>query len=429
MHTMIRKGKGWNWVGFVLMALVLSGCKPSVSFTSDQASIVKGDAVTLSWQVSSMGGVPVTSVTLEPDQGEVAKQGELVVNPMETTHYTLTATATNSSGETFVATKTLTLTISNLCSRDDVDALAASATLDTAKLGDFIPLCDGDVYIGNQSTNSVDLRNVFSGELITTYPLPSAPRDMEMDGERGLLYVSLAPATSVAVINTLTDEVNVIRTPVEMNYFSVASDGRVFMSGGGGYRGTLYILQEDGTITGGWPMDGAPIRYNNVTGEIVAATFGLSPASLYRYGFDDAGELVELQALRSGGGNGQALAISADGEHLALASGGGNGPGYTIYDFSPADFSVVHGEWNTGAYPSGAAFSLDSKLFAASNYDEFLVFDVDTHVELMRVPAASCSYGSISTVDFSRGGKLVFARQVCGFDDDTGRIFVSKIAQ
>ena len=65
-------------------------------------------------------------------------------------------------------------------------------------------------------------------------------------------------------------------------------------------------------------------------------------------GFDTEGETL---VLRDAGGNGQDLAVSADGAHLAFACGGGNGPGYSVFDFAPHDFLTTNGEWTTGAYP------------------------------------------------------------------------------
>ena len=155
---------------------------------------------------------------------------------------------------------------------------------------------------------------------------------------------------------------------------------------------------------------------------MVSANYSTSPSSIYRYVFNESGDLVELQSLRTGGGNGQALTLSNGGESIVLAAGGGNGPDYSIYDYSSSDLNNVKGEFVTGPYPSGAVFSADDTLFAASNYNELVLFDAITHAEIERHEIPRCSYGTVRDVAFSQDAGMVIAKQSCGPDRDTAEL-------
>ncbi|MGD8933047.1 MAG: hypothetical protein PVI52_10795, partial [Chromatiales bacterium] len=68
-----------------------------------------------------------------------------------------------------------------------------------------------------------------------------------------------------------------------------------------------------------------------------------------------------------------------------------------------------------------------STLLAALNYDEILVFDVNNKTLLhnYRPDLTNCSYSTMETVRFSRGGEIVYSFTNCGFDDDSGRLIWS----
>ena len=100
---------------FFVMILILvifcliNGCSPAPStpvinlFSADSTVIDAGADVTLSWEVSN-----ATSVSISPGVGAVVSTGNVIVNPEETTTYTLTAS--NSSGS---LTATVTVTVSS----------------------------------------------------------------------------------------------------------------------------------------------------------------------------------------------------------------------------------------------------------------------------------------------------------------------------
>ena len=85
----------------ILSLLCLIGCNglnrtdPIIHFfEADSTNITKGDSVTLSWEVTE-----ATAVTIDPDIGLVDLSGSLLVSPVTTTTYVLTAT--NSCGQMF----------------------------------------------------------------------------------------------------------------------------------------------------------------------------------------------------------------------------------------------------------------------------------------------------------------------------------------
>jgi DNA-binding beta-propeller fold protein YncE len=313
---------------------------------------------------------------------------------------------------------------------DNLADISDTGVLTTSVTGDFLPLCNSEIFVSNQLLNQVELINVDTGELVSSYQLSGAPTDLEYDKESGKLYVGLSAATFFAVIDTINDTVDYVQTRDVVYQISLDDAGGLFLSiGKDSYYKSLYKLDSDSIWLGPWPIAGSAFGYNKNRNEIVTGTFGLSPVKLTRYGFDDLGELIELESLRTGGGNGQDLAISNDGRSFALAAGGGNGLGYTIFDYSSEDLSVTFGEWVTGAYPSGVAFSPDDSIVATSNYTSLILFNRSTHAELMRKDIPACDYGNASKVRFSKGGALAFIKQTCGFDDETVKIYYFKIPQ
>jgi len=134
---------------------------------------------------------------------------------------------------------------------------------------------------------------------------------------------------------------------------------------------------------------------------------------LNRYLFDPANLTVSLaQSVYSNyDEDPNALAISADGRHVAPAWGGV----YHINDTSTDDLSSVAGVWNPGAYPVGAAYSEDGRWFATTNGSELMVFDTATFA-LVTTVAPSSSFrcngaapsGNDWRVGFSRGGQVAY---------------------
>ena len=122
------------------------------------------------------------------------------------------------------------------------------------------------------------------------------------------------------------------------------------------------------------------------------------------------------------GSNGQSLAISPDGTHVAYACGSGNGS-YDIWDFHPEDLES-RGEWNTGAYPRAATFSRDSTTVAATNGYMLQLYSVATHQSLgeWTPPLSGCDYDQLRTIALSPEADILFAYAHCGFESDRGQL-------
>ena len=85
----------------IIFFLCLFGCnginhtEPIIHFfTADTFTITEGDSITLNWEVTE-----ATAVTIEPNIGLIDLSGSLLVSPVITTTYILTAT--NSCGQIF----------------------------------------------------------------------------------------------------------------------------------------------------------------------------------------------------------------------------------------------------------------------------------------------------------------------------------------
>jgi len=151
------------------------------------------------------------------------------------------------------------------------------------------------------------------------------------------------------------------------------------------------------------------LAYDRATRTIVmSATSG---SWLERFKFDEQTfGLTEGTMVMNAGTNGQDLAMSPDGRHVAFVAGAGNGNGYAISDLRTQDFSVVDGEWATGPYPRSAAFSPDGKYLAATDGRRLLIFSANTHqlIDEVTQDQTNCYYYTHQRVAFSRGSRIAF---------------------
>jgi len=323
-----------------------------------------------------------------------------------------------------------------LCDSDDAIAAPASGMLTTGPASDFIALCNGWVLLGDRTQSSIESLNAVTDTLHASYPLAGAPGALALDADNGLLYAGQTGLSSLAQIDLSNAQQSAIALDYAVVDVTFGYAGQLFATLEGPYwweRPIALIDGPNGTVAQVFPgYNGEELlAYDPIDSQLIAADQGLSPSSLVRYSFDAATlNLIFAEERWDAGGNGQDLAISPDGDHLAFAAGGGNGAGYTIFDFSTDDFSVVHGEWATGAYPRSAAFSPDGAYVVASNGTLVQVFEVATHalVQEYSPDLSACSYSQIEKVGFSRGGGMVYAFSNCGFDDDSGRLFWATFA-
>lgn len=73
----------------VLCLVLLSGCKPTISFSALETSIVELGSTTLEWEVDFTTGSGSKVVEIQPDIGVVEEEGAVVVTPDKTTTYKL----------------------------------------------------------------------------------------------------------------------------------------------------------------------------------------------------------------------------------------------------------------------------------------------------------------------------------------------------
>ncbi|MBM3862571.1 MAG: hypothetical protein FJ385_01270 [Verrucomicrobia bacterium] len=89
------------------------------SFTASPSTIIRGDSTTLSWDVATDSGSPLTSLTITPGVAAAGNSGSVSVSPTANTTYTLTAT--NSAG-------TVTRTVTVIVNEPDRPPLITSFT-------------------------------------------------------------------------------------------------------------------------------------------------------------------------------------------------------------------------------------------------------------------------------------------------------------
>jgi len=177
-------------------------------------------------------------------------------------------------------------------------------------------------------------------------------------------------------------------------------------------------------------INGDLIQINPVTGSVIAAQRGTSPASVYRYAQLGNGTVEQMDASNELGANASDIAISVDGQ-MAISMGSGNGEGYSIYDLEPGDLAAANGAWMTDTNPKSAEFSPSGALFGATNSADLMVFDSKRHVLLAEydVDESACGLGTDSLFDvkFSADGLSVLAKLVCGPDAEKTALFFYPI--
>lgn len=98
----------------LLTTLLLSSCKPVVTFTGQSLLDASGNEYgQLTWNITGETDdeFQLTGVTIEPDIGAVEPEGSLKVYPTETTTYRLTAFASGPNNTVFNTVRTVTIHI------------------------------------------------------------------------------------------------------------------------------------------------------------------------------------------------------------------------------------------------------------------------------------------------------------------------------
>jgi DNA-binding beta-propeller fold protein YncE len=311
------------------------------------------------------------------------------------------------------------------CTTDSLSALPASGFVDLGPAGGFVPLCGGAVLIGDRTLNRVLLVDVRSGAVAESWQLNAAPGDMASDPADDAVFVGLDSSNEIAKIALKSGALSYTALTSPVLHVAASDRGLVFATVGSGYNvdGVAVIDGATGTlrVTARQPGFYALAAFNSARSELITAEEGLSPSTVRRCAFDPA--TFQFTLIQDGGGgfNGEDLAVSPDGAHVAFPCGGGNGNGYQIADFEAQDITASTGAWNTGAYPTSAAFSPDGAVLAASNGGDLDIFDVATHALSQQYgPFTGCGATNLLKVRISRGGRIAYGYASCG---SGGRLF------
>ncbi|MEN2773457.1 dockerin type I domain-containing protein [Acetivibrio clariflavus] len=374
----------------------------NVSLGNSIGSVPREESLSYNWRVIS-----------QPSESNALIDNPSIKNPNFTADtagdYVLGVTVSN--GRVTSDEKTLNVKIKEFgATTDDIDENAFTKNYLTGyDFSDYIPLSDGWIIVKSKASNKVIFLNVFTGTHGKEFVVDGTPDRMEFDFEREILLVSLKDNNSIAKINMKTEKITYIDIGNNIVDITLGEKGIVFVLGVNGTGRVIYVVD----IIKGKIKNSISVKekygimvYDKEENNLIAGELGYSPSTLGRYSFDENTFSLETQQISNDvGSNGQDLAISVDGKHVAFSCGGGNGKGYTIFDIDSSDINKKFGEWDIGAYPRSADFSLDSKYLVASNGFEVKIFDVENHKAIGVVSKAS---GSKCNVSFSRGGKIVY---------------------
>jgi DNA-binding beta-propeller fold protein YncE len=292
-------------------------------------------------------------------------------------------------------------------------------------------VCNGGVLVGNKKTNQIELWNAATGKVDRTWQLASTPRDMAYDAASDTAYAAVEARNEVATFHSNDPAVAPLVVASPALHFAIAADSTVFASlldPTSPYSSSIAVLPPHGAafsaIDG--KRKGVLLGFDSPRSELVVAEESLSPSALRRFAYDPAQKTLKLTQERTdAGANGNSLAVSPDGKHIAFACGGGNGAGYSVFDHDSGDLDAKLGAWKVGAYPNGAAFSPDNRLLLTTNGERLFVYDVATHAlvsELGFARDAACQSPGLTRVAFSPGGTIAFAIAKCLSPDGESRL-------
>lgn len=304
-----------------------------------------------------------------------------------------------------------------------------SANSGAAKIGpmtDIIPLSSGWLLAGDSLRNKLVKINAITGKIAEEYQLTVAPGRMVLDEATGIVTIATRSANRLVRINLLTKNMETLPLPMPAVDLAVAGQGQLFVAGNkDSFQGQILLLDRDGKVQKEWTTDRSPsaLAYDKVGKNLIVYA-----GQLQRYAFDETTKDITAQE-KVDAGNVAVLVLSPDGKQLAAPAGGGNGNGYSVFDFNPGNLKEKNGEWNVGAYPSGAAFFTKRDLFAAHNRQTIKIFSKTTHALIKDIPIRSqdCSYADAKGMAVSRQENLVFVISQCGFDRDSGAVFWAKL--
>ncbi len=296
--------------------------------------------------------------------------------------------------------------------------------------GDFFAKSLNSVFVADQSQNRILHLDAQNNVEIESFQLIDKPTLIAYLEATDTLYVAFKTAGKLAKIDLDTGEVSIILIG-QPALSLVTHNDRVYYTadeapGSLIIAKALHSIGDDDELTYHGMVNGDLIEINPVSGEIYAVGTK-STTIVHRYAMDSSGMVTELQSNRNFLGNARDLSASPNGDKLAVSTASSIHNGWAISDLSTSDINITNGAWVVGLSPGTGEFSASGELFASTNLHELKVFDANRHNLLITYDLDTniCSLNdpNIEIVRFSADSKAVFARQVCGNNDEKSVLF------
>jgi hypothetical protein len=270
---------------------------------------------------------------------------------------------------------------------------------------DFIPLCSGQVIMGNTAANTLDTINVVTGQIVGRIQLAATPARLAMDWQNQVLYVALSGATMIARVDHLNgDAVTYFPAGGTALDLSVGNGGDLFASFSAWPQTKISLIEGPaGLVKKSWiAYIGSSLAYDRAGDQLFDVSTGNSiTMQQYRYNHT-AHDLTLVQSCSTARGLWQPV-VSFDSLHVAGLGIGGSGPPYGVSDCNPSDLTQSYGTWSKDL--DNGAFSLDGKYFVGVDFSNIFVFDVATHSLLQQ----GIAYGwDRNRAGVSRGSRIAY---------------------
>ncbi|MEN8906080.1 MAG: cellulose binding domain-containing protein [Clostridiales bacterium] len=283
---------------------------------------------------------------------------------------------------------------------------------------DIETLSDGIIIASDSSNNIVYKINTVTKKLLKSYQVNDKPNKIAYNPSSSIIATTQGTSNNLSIINTKTgsiDYFDVGHMVVDIDFISERKLAAIIKIGYSYEISIIDIDNKENFIHTGTEEYQNRLQVSNASfiickkddKTIYCGNSGISSSTLVKYQYDETlNKLIKIEKTYKGS-NGQDLAISPDGKHLAFPNGGGNGEGYTIHDIKTSNISEIYGEWNTGSYPTSAMFSADSKYILATNRSNLVIYNVDDYTVYEELE--NNSNNDIKKVGLSKDFKYAYA--------------------
>jgi YVTN family beta-propeller protein len=222
------------------------------------------------------------------------------------------------------------------------------------------------MYATVPSQNSIAIINT-STLAAQTYFVGSGPTNLAFSPDGSKVYIANSTTNFVVVFDTRTRTVvNSLFLPEHPQDVVFGTLNRLWV------LGTSQIFQIDattGTSTGPSISDAfiysGSLEISPDRNTLYYGDYGLSPATMYKYGVSGTAPVLLLETpFGTGGENGEDLTLSHNGSFICYTTGAGQN-NYDVAKFRTSDFATL-GSFYTGPYPQATALSPDDSLVYAS---------------------------------------------------------------